>query len=541
MAQGMSGAMLALAGCSQPAGSQPAPGETDDALLARLVATSARPHLARRVAPYRLTQPVQLAAGTTLTLEPGTRIIWNGSHGDLYNIVGVFESVGDRVAIVVEGGEAIVSCVKPAPYVYAARMRGRDGFSVTGLRGENVQHVHIAATTEAFPNIHTAGSRVNVARNVQITGGGARHGTPQSEGHGACMLSYVVGATVRGATYENVANGVEWWGGDSNPVRPPAQGVFGNERKCRNLTITDVTVRDAAAGGIWGSMGRDVVVRDCRVDTAHDVAFDAEGSNNVLFERCTARNGHNGCFATFFLCDGVHFVDCRGTVTDKAFPLVRTYNSTLSNIENRGVVVKGGTFECLDHTGPSTIDSAMGPVQDLTITGATLRNVRIDTAYHNMHRTIIAGNTLEFPYPLPSVAAIRAGASKTLSTPNGVVAGSTLIENNRIRLQAGAQPGTKPIAIQLREDDFNGSATGIIRRNTVSGAFATGIALSNATANIGILPIFEINANQFDGMPTSARTLSVTHEGSQARRPTVRWSPNQTRNSRTIIPAEVLR
>lgn len=546
LAHGAGGTVLALGGCSEPARSQarrvqPRAGESDDALLERLVATGGHAHLPRRAAPYRLTRTVQLIEGTTLTLDPGTRLIWEGPRGDHVNTVGVFEAIGDRVAVLVEGGEAVVACATPATFVYAARMSGRDGFTITGLRGENVQHVFVNAATGDFPRIRMSGEGVNAARNIRITGGGSHHATPQTAGHGACLLSYVIGAEVRGASYDNVPHGVQWWGGNADPARPPAQGGVATERKCRNVTIERVAVRNAGVAGIWGSMGRDVVVRDCVVDTALDVAFDAEGSTNVLFERCVARNGHNGCFVTFFLCNGVRFADCRGTVTNKAFPLVRIYNNTLSNVDNKGVAVTGGTFECSDHSGPATIDTAMGPVQDLTISGVRLRNVRIDTAFLNMHRTVISGNTLDFPYPLPSVAAIRAGWSIRLQTPGPTIAGSVLIEDNHITLFGGGQPGAKPIAIQLLEADFNSTATDVIRGNKIHGPFAVALALANGTANAGIVPRFEVESNRFEKLAPNARTLLVSREGPNAQAPSVRWGAGQTRDGQSLVPAEVLR
>ena len=111
-------------------------------------------------------------------------------------------------------------------------------------------------------------------------------------------------------------------------------------------------------------MGRQVTVRDCQVEECLDVGFDTEGCDSVTFERCFARNGHNGCFTAFALNDTIRFLDCRGSVDDKLYPLFRVYNVTLSNAGNRHVAVTGGYFECLDPTGPGTMDCAMGPVRE---------------------------------------------------------------------------------------------------------------------------------------------------------------------------------
>lgn len=505
----------------------------DDILIAEAIATR-QPRIVRRDRPYHLTRPVLIPDGTTIVIEPGTRFLWAGSSGSNDMLVGVFEATGDDIAIEVEeGGAASVECSKPSPWVYAAVMRGRRGFTLVGIQAVECQHVHVTAAVKEWDRVKTTGTAVNVARDVHVTGGGARYVGSQSEGNGACHLQYVVGCTVRNARYDNVPHGVEWWGGNADPTNGAQEGKPGNERKCRDLHVSAVSVSRAGGGGIWGSMGEGVTVSDCIVDGAGDVAFDAEGSTDVTFERCMARNGRNGCFTTFFLCEGVRFISCVGQVDNKTFPLVRVYNATLSNADNKDLEIIGGRFECQDASGPGTIDTAMGPVQDIVIRDATLRNVRIDLAFHNMHRTQVLNNQLVFPYFLSGVAAIRVGSSKALLTPKGVVAGSTVVMGNRIAYISRTAPDG-PTAISVREDDFNASATGRVADNVVSGAFATGIAVENASANVGIVPSFDLIGNRFTGLPHSTVLLSVRRGADRSHEPEVRWDITQTREGRTV-------
>lgn len=527
------------AACARPATLELSGDGGDDALLARILAAP-QPYVPWREKPYRLTRTLPIAGGKTVVIAPATRIIWAGpARSAAGSSIAVFEATGDDTGIrVADGGEAFVECETPSPLVYAVVMRGRRGFAVIGIQARECQHVHIDAAAADYAAVRTQGPGSNIARDVHISGGGARYARLVTEGQGACLLRYVSGCRVDHVHYENVPHGIQWWGGDAG-LEPWQNGARANERKCINLTIETASVSQAHVGGIWGSMGRDIVVRDCTVEECHDVGFDAEGCVATSFERCVAHNGHNGCFATFSLCDGVRFIACRGSVDRKEYPLLRVYNMTQSNADNRNLQVIGGHFECRDATGPGTIDSAMGPVREIAITGATLDNVRIDLAFFNMHRTRIAGNTLTFRYPLPSVSAIRAGSSKALTVGGTAVAGGVVIEGNRITYAAHAAPGS-PVAIQVREDDFNSNATGRIAGNVVSGPFAAGVSVINATSNAGIVPSFEIQGNRFDGLAARARLLAVTREGPHARLPTVRWDDTQNRNGKATTLQDAL-
>jgi len=494
-----------------------------------------------RSTPYRVTRSIHLPQGMSVTLDAGVRLIWAGPTGSLTSLIGVFVATGNDVAIVAKGNGATVECAVPSPFVYAALMRGFSGFTVTGLHARECQHVHVNASTDDYDRVRLDGPDANAARNVRITGGGASYAKPQLTGHGACFLHFSRSCTVRDARYRNVPNGLQWWGGNADPVRPPANGGAKNERKCRDIVIENVSTEQVAGAGIWGAMGSNIIVRDCMVAEVGDVGFDAEGCNRVTFERCTARNAHNGCFSTFFLCNGIRFVDCTGIVDKKTYPLVRVYNESQTNNDNLGLEIVGGTFECRDPDGTSTIDTANGPVGTLLITRVTLKNVRIDVAHSNMHRTVITHNVLDFTRPLDSLTAISAGSSKSLQRAPTVIPGSVVIEDNSIRYIASTPGEGTATAIKLREDDFNSSATDRVRRNRISGAFGTGIAIVNASPNRGIVPHVTVEGNVFRTLAPKARLLSIVMETAGSARPTVSWDPTQLRDGRAVPLSTALR
>jgi hypothetical protein len=530
--------VLGVAGCSTEAGSSPAPQDSgdDDALFGRLMKDAA-PRVPRRETPYRLTRTVNIPAGRTVTLEPGTRILWAGTTQPKGASIGVFEAGGDDTALICEGGEAIVECPAPSPLVYAAVMRGRRGFRVAGIQSRECQHVHVGSTAPDYASVRT-GPNGNVARDIRITGGGARYAQLQTKGQGACLLQYVENCQVEGGRYENVPHGVQWWGGDAG-LEPWQNGARANERKCGNILVQQVSVRHANVGGIWGSMGKNVVVRNCSVEDCLDVGFDAEGCLDTTFERCVARNGHNGCFATFSYCDRIRFVNCTGIVDDHRYPLFRVYNMSQSQADNRSIEVAGGRFECRDRTAPGTMDTAMGPTQTLVIRDATLVNVRIDTAFFNMHRTSIVNNTLTFPYPLSSIAAIRVGLSHSVIGDESARPGGASVQGNRIRYTATSP--NRATAIELYEDDFNSSPTSSAIGNTVEGPFNVGISVINASGNAGVVPTFKIAGNTVRGLRAEARMFALSKKGENASQPAVQWAAGQTRDGQALTLDAALR
>ena len=521
--------------CSRPDSDGQGSGD-DDALLARILA-EAEPFIGRRDEPYRITRTLLIDAGKTVRIEPDTRILWAGIVQDEARPVAVFEAAGDDTALVAAGeGEAFIESEVPSPWVYAAAMFGHRGFLVEGIAARNCQHVHVGSSVSAYEAVRTRGADSNIARDVRVQGGGARFTALPSQGNGSCMLAYVSGAHVSDAHYENVSHGVQWWGGDSG-LLAWQNGARENERKCSDLLIERVSVRNATVGGIWGSMGRDIQVRDCRVEDCLDVGCNAEGCDEITFERCTSVNGHNGCFTTFALNDGIRFLDCQGSVDNASYPLFRIYNVTQSNADNRNIAVTGGSFDCLDPSGPASMDCARGPVRELAITGARLRNVRIDTVFLNMHRTRVADNELTFTVPLPSQeAAIRAGASQGL--PGQI--GQAIVDNNTIRYAVQPQRASgDAVAIEMVENDYNANAASQVTGNSVSGPFAVGISLVNASGNPGVVPAFEISGNRFEGLAATARLLSVSREG-QASEPGVRWDASQMHDGRAVDLARAL-
>jgi hypothetical protein len=500
----------------------------DHAELQRLI-DAGNCTIRRRPAGYTVSAPLIVPAGRTVSIEGGTRLLFTGRAQSGADRIGVFVANGNGVRIVATGsGEALVVSQTPSAQVYAVVGRSVSDLEVSGLRAHGCHHVFLTADAAGYGAVSTAASGGNACRRIRIRGGGASFDGVPPGGDGACYIAYAVDWEVTGSRYENVAHGIEWWGGDASPG---SDGATGKERKCADFRITDVTVHHCTQAGIWGSMGHNGTISRCRVVDAGDVAFDAEGSTDITFRDCYAEDGKNGCYASFFFSRDILFANCTGVVNNRLFPLFRTYNVTQDFTQTGRVTVSGGRFECRDKAGVSTMDTHSGPVRHLVIRDATLVNVRIDTTTNNMHVSEIINNSLTFPYSLNGWPAIKGGSSRQFQTEGRVEPGSVVIERNRINIRSqptkpGSKPEPLPTAIEIAEDDYNSDAVGFVRGNTIVGRIATAVAVRNNSGNFGRQPRFTIANNKLGPAGSKARPLETFVANKGAREPYVEWTGN---------------
>lgn len=351
----------------------------------------------RRVAPYRLSEPVRLPAGCVLTFEPGTVLLWNGPpHTGPRAPRGVLVAAGDDVTVGGPGVGVTIRAARPDPDLF--------GVLVAGQANATVQEVSTIDCAHLFATAGGAGGRQG-CRNLVVRGGGASFARlPANPWQAACTVQYTDGFVVEGSRYRNVAHGVQWWGGDASPK---VDGAWNRERLCRNGRVEQVTVEGAVGCSVWGSMGQAIRVIDCRGTNAGDVGFDAEGSIDVEFLRCSQQNAKRGCFSTFFFNRGIVFRDCVGVQPLSAQPLFRLYSEVPGG--NRDVSILGGRFECLDRE-PGVIDDAYGDARSVTVRGAMLVNVTIILHHREHAQVVVEDNSLSFPgNAAASFDAIRVG------------------------------------------------------------------------------------------------------------------------------------
>lgn len=363
-------------------------------------------------------------------------------------------TIGDRDAGVT------IRALRSDPDLFGVLITGQANVVVENVSTIDCAHVFAtAARGSGAAAVLLEGEGRNGCRNIIVRGGGASFRSAVTDPwHAACTLQFTDGFVVEDCRYRNVAHGVQWWGGDAAPT---ADGAWGRERKCRNGRVERVAVDRPTGCSVWGSMGEAIRVIDCRGSDAGDVGFDAEGSVDVEFLRCTQRNAKRGCFSTFFFNRSIVFRDCTGIQQFSAQPLFRIYSEVPGG--NHDVSILGGRFECIDRE-PGLIDDAYGDVSAVTVRAATLVNVAI-AFHHRPHaQVIIEDNSFTFPGgALATFDAIRVGL------PAGIPAMAPLlrIKNNRItsRMPAPAYsigvrilrlPGQAPSSVKVLQNRVTG-------------------------------------------------------------------------------------
>ena len=159
------------------------------------------------------------------------------------------------------------------------RIREADNVTVSNLRIQGSAEQGIQA--EVAHNL--------IIRNVTVTNCGAK-GVKQYQG---INLLFSKKCLIEGCRVDNVQHGIQWWGDQ----------LFG---WCEDIRIINCRVK-RAEGGIWGSLGRQVLVTRCVVENCTDVGIDFEGSQQSTAADNTVRNCKNYGLATFFASENITF------------------------------------------------------------------------------------------------------------------------------------------------------------------------------------------------------------------------------------------
>ena len=184
-----------------------------------------------------------------------------------------------------------------------------------------------------------------------------------------------------GGTPATNGHGIQWWGGDSNTST--TLGIYG--LRIEGNICTNVK------GGIWGSLGGNIVVTGNHVENCTDVGIDFEGCNNFICEGNVAYECANGCYAVFFGSKNGTFtgnVAKNTTKNGSGF-----YATTNASYYNENIVISSNVFVCLNAPGISaSVEKAL--------TNCTISNNRIScttnsTIYVSRNTNLqIIGNTL---------------------------------------------------------------------------------------------------------------------------------------------------
>ena len=211
---------------------------------------------------------------------------------------------------------------------YAVKIINSKGIHITNIRGTNAGVV--AATGfegVGYKNIsdYKSGDRTTGSTDVVIdncTGTGSVAAMKATRG---IWFEYVNNWKISNSSLKNYVQGIQWWGGDSNPEK---DGDTSKERKTKNGIVENVTADNIAGGGIWGSMGENITVKKCKVSNCGDVGIDFEGCFNSSAVNNTVRDCKNAGLATFHYNKNISFDNNTVSQSDPSNPLACIFNSS---------------------------------------------------------------------------------------------------------------------------------------------------------------------------------------------------------------------
>ena len=339
---------------------------------------------------------------------------------------------------------------------YAVRIFNSKGVHITNVRGTNaglVAATGFEGVDYKSINDYKSGDRTTGSSDVVIDNCTGTGSVPATKATRGIWFEYVNNWKISNSSFKNYVQGVQWWGGDSNPEK---NGDTSNERKTKNGTVESVTATNIAGGGIWGSMGENIMVKKCNVSNCGDVGIDFEGCFNSSAINNTVKDCKNGCLATFHYNKNISFDNNVISQSDPASPLACIFNSSQKQ-DNAAISFTNNNFSAGKGTG---VIVQQGPSNNILFEKNTLTNVVLNLAFNNNKIIEIKNNTIKLTRTIDKYDfIIKAG----LTNNNGKLT----VESNKIISTVKQSPDI--YAINPFQADYNSSPVNIIKNNDITG------------------------------------------------------------------------
>ncbi|SPB15375.1 hypothetical protein NOV72_02601 [Caballeronia novacaledonica] len=434
---------------------------------------------------------VRLSAGNfrisnTLTVRSNTEIQGAGTGTVL---TWTHESLADRFTMFSAENS---SAIRLQGFSVVDISGSKGGYVFAGTRVVNVNVEQINADRMAIAMFSPSGgetyaslsndlsSASDVSSDVHVTDCTATNIANSDDPRAAVLFAFCAGWSVTDCTFSNAPFGVQWWGGDSNPE---VDGALTNARKCVDGTITNVQVSNCIAG-VWGSMGSNVKIVGCDVDTASDVGIDFEGCTNSSASQNSVRNCVNGNFACFWWNVDVSFVGNTSRQSRADYPHLRVYNAWQAT-SNRSMTVDGNTFITDQTIG--VIDTAYGGVETLEFGNNQLTDTRIAFSENTLRYVTVADNRLLFT---------RAATETMNAIEIGSLYGNGLGVAARNVIESRVTQPPDSAALYLWSDDPNSDSQFQVLDNQTSG-FPIDLLTDSWSTNPARTSYFTIQGNTF--------------------------------------------
>jgi lysophospholipase L1-like esterase len=435
----------------------------------------------------QLQNAINAAGGKTLLIEQTYRV--NTNAISLLNDI-VIRGPG-KIKTTATSGNIFSATNKENISIEGLRFAGPNG-DVKVLYTSNTKNVTIDRVKLSLLGL----LRADNSQRFSITklSGANRYDTTKATskmGSVACVdLFFTSNVKVDSSYLTGYRFGVQFWGGDANPITQVSPEVrtptaLTVARGCTDIAVTNSTFKDMYAG-FWGSMGRKIVADNVTTIRTRDVGIDYEGVINGKVTRSYVQDAEAGGLATFFLCDSIVWDDVETRVT---LPGMRAFA-----IHNIGSNLSGSlTINKLRAT--STIaDNPSGYVtggyRDLTFTNSELTNILADFSPVLGHNQKF--ENLTWKNTLTAGTSLRAGNVIKIGTEKGVVVIDRVRMYNQPQINSNTPAG---FGIQL----FHASDPAVER---ISNVFTAGYYLDlvlqpQANTTEASRTILDINDNVF--------------------------------------------
>lgn len=168
-------------------------------------------------------------------------------------------------------------------------------------------------------------------------------------------------------------HGIQFWGGDSaNESNLGIEKLIISENNVKNVT-----------GGIWGSLGKEIIINNNIVENCSDVGIDFEGCDNSNANGNTVKNCTNSGLAVFYGGKNISF-SANNVIQEINAPCVKMFGSTkmIKNIAITGNILNG-------HQGLYTDENSC---ENLLISNNQFINENFNISLIKCNKNVISNN-----------------------------------------------------------------------------------------------------------------------------------------------------
>lgn len=425
---------------------------------------------------YCISSPIVLRDDVTIVGEEGTKIIVKGDT-DLFQINGTPATKQNQPATREKNITIANLEIEAENQIrhYAVNARSVENLTVYGLKVLNmgclVTHVvyDINGFDGTYDPVATAGvfSDDCLSTNITVSHCDIDCGAYGEEGATGVYLQFLTNFLVEETNVRNAWQGIQFWGGDSAYDRG---GKPDNPCYAKNGLIRNCTADNIGGGGVWGSMGQDILITNCTVNNCRDVGIDFEGCRDVTASYCKASNCGNGNYSTFMYCTGkVLFSYCE-SIQENGYTQHFFNSNATQKAANHDITFDHCTFTS-DAMSWVNCQSAM---TNFTFTNNTCINTVLNTSGRNIYYVDIENNTFTMTNPLAEQRPAAIYAVVHFPDDFKPEGDSIKVVNNTVTTACAEEQYD---GIVIAYSKRAGQCTAVCENNTVSG-FARDIVLN---------------------------------------------------------------